>query len=211
MSVTPDLKRYIEEQIIPRYTSFDAAHRTAHVETVIEQSLRLAVHYEVRLDMVYAIAAYHDTGLCADRRTHHWVSGQIVRQDAALRQWFDASEVETMAQAVEDHRASSDHAPRSIYGKIVAEADRTIDTQDIITRTILYGRAHYPELSEAEQYARTREHLQEKYGDGGYLRLWIPYSPNARRLEELRRVIRDEYVLRLWYNCISASLKKEKL
>ena len=57
------MKKYIEECIIPRYESFDAAHRCDHVRYVISQSLELARHYEVNADMVYVIAAYHDTGL----------------------------------------------------------------------------------------------------------------------------------------------------
>ncbi len=53
-------------------------------------------------------------------------------------------EIETVAQAAEDHRASSDHDPRSIYGRIVAEADRLIDPVTIIRRTIQYVLSHYP-------------------------------------------------------------------
>ena len=61
MEPSEELKAYIEAEIIPRYGAFDAAHRTDHVRTVIAQSLVLAGHYEVDADMVYAIAAYHDT------------------------------------------------------------------------------------------------------------------------------------------------------
>ena len=132
------LRQYIETEIIPRYDSFDAAHRRDHVEYVIAQSLKLAEHYDVDRDMVYAIAAYHDTGLAVDRKTHHLESGRIIRSDRSLRQWFNEARIEMMAQAVEDHRASSDHEPRSIYGKIVAEADRQIDPETIIRRTVQY-------------------------------------------------------------------------
>ena len=100
-----------------------------------------------------------------------------------------------MAQAAEDHRASSDHEPRSIYGKIVAEADRLIMPEKVIRRTIQYGLDHFPELDKEGQYRRFREHLMEKYSDTGYLRLWIPESDNAVRLEELRKTIRDEATL----------------
>lgn len=210
MQITESLKRYIEEQIIPQYDRFDAAHHRDHAETVITQSLLLAANYEVHVDMVYAIAAYHDTGLCEDRKTHHLVSGRIVRSDEKLRQWFKVSEIEVMAQAVEDHRASSDHAPRSIYGMIVAEADRAIVPRKIVERTIQYGLSHYPELDEAAQYERTLSHLKEKYGDGGYLKLWIPESPNVARLEELRSIIRNESQLRQLYDEIYESLKTKE-
>ena len=190
------LKTYIEQEILPRYEHFDAAHQRNHAEEVIERSLALAKHYDVAEDMVYAIAAYHDTGLCESRDTHHLVSGRIIREDKKLREWFDEAQIETMAQAAEDHRASSGHEPRSIYGKIVAEADRLITPQKVIRRTIQYGLDHYPELDKEGQYRRFREHLLEKYSDNGYLRLWIPESDNAVRLEELRKIIRDEKAMR---------------
>ena len=181
---------------MPRYDFFDAAHQRNHAEEVITRSLALAEHYEVDMNMVYTIAAYHDTGLCEGRDTHHLVSGRIIREDQKLREWFDEDQIETMAQAAEDHRASSGHEPRSIYGKIVAEADRLILPEKVIQRTIQFGLDHYPELDKEGQYQRFRKHLLEKYSDTGYLRLWLPESDNAPRLEELRKTIRDEVQMR---------------
>lgn len=194
--ISPTLTIYIEQEILPRYDHFDAAHQRNHAEEVIERSLALAVHYDVNEDMVYAIAAYHDTGLCEGRDTHHLVSGRIIREDRKLRDWFDENQIETMAQAAEDHRASSGREPRNIYGKIVAEADRLISPQKVIRRTIQFGLDHNPELDKEGQYQRFRNHLLEKYSDTGYLRLWIPESDNAARLEELRIIIRDENKMR---------------
>lgn len=194
--VQASLKNYIKQSILPRYDQFDAAHQRNHAEEVIERSLALAEYYEVDINMVYTIAAYHDTGLCEGRDTHHLVSGRIIREDKKLREWFNESQIEIMAQAAEDHRASSGHEPRSIYGKIVAEADRLISPEKVIRRTIQFGLDHYPELDKEGQYQRFRKHLLEKYSDNGYLRLWIPESDNASRLEELRKTIRDEDKMR---------------
>ena len=195
-----DLRNYVESEIIPRYAAFDEAHRVDHARTVIEQSLKLAEHYDVDRDMVYAIAAFHDTGLTEGRERHHLVSGRIIREDANLRKWFSEEQIETMAQAAEDHRASSDHEPRSIYGCIygciVAEADRIIDGETIVRRTIQYGLSHYPELDRDGHWERMCAHLKEKYDYGGYLKLWIPESPNAARLEEFRQNIRKPGWLR---------------
>ncbi len=193
--ITDSLIRFIGREILPLYDSFDTAHQRDHAEEVILRSLALAEHYDVNKDMVYTIAAYHDTGLSEGRETHHLVSGRIIREDKNLRKWFDESQIETMAQAAEDHRASSGHEPRSIYGKIVAEADRLIKPEKVINRTIQYGLDHYPELDKKKQYQRFRQHLMEKYSDTGYIRLWIPESDNATRLEELRKTIRDEPAL----------------
>ena len=186
------MKHYIETEIIPRYEAFDKAHRTDHVRQVIAESLKLASYYEVDERMVYTIAACHDIGLCEGREHHHLVSGRLMRADERLREWFTEEEIEIMAQAVEDHRASNDHAPRSIYGRIVAEADRLIEPMQILRRTVQYGLSHYPELTQEQHYLRYCEHLQEKYAEGGYLKLWIPESENATRLAELRALIADE-------------------
>ena len=194
--VSPTLIEYIEQEILPRYDHFDAAHQRNHANEVIERSMALAKHYKVDENMVYAIAAYHDTGLCEGRDTHHLISGRIIREDKKLCEWFDEAQIETMAQAAEDHRASSGHEPRSIYGKIVAEADRLISPKKVIRRTIQFGLDHYPELDKDGQYQRFKAHLLEKYSDTGYLRLWIPESDNAVRLEELRSIIRNENALR---------------
>lgn len=194
--VSSTLTEYIERDILPRYDHFDAAHQRDHAEEVIKRSMALAEHYDVIINMVYAIAAYHDTGLCEGRDIHHIASGRIIREDKKLREWFSEEQIETMAQAAEDHRASSGHEPRSIYGKIVAEADRLILPEKVIQRTIQYTRDHFPDYDKEQQYQRFREHMMEKYSDMGYLKLWIPESDNAVRLEELRKTIRDEKALR---------------
>lgn len=103
--------------------------------------------------MVYAIAAFHDLGLAIDIKTHHLEFVRILREDQRLHEWFTQEGIETMAQAVEDHRASSDHEPQSIYGKIVAEGDRYIDPEKIIERTVQYGLDHYPGLDKGGYFS----------------------------------------------------------
>ncbi|MBQ3248703.1 MAG: HD domain-containing protein [Alistipes sp.] len=197
-----ELKEYVEREILPRYDHFDTAHRRDHVETVIEAALRLAEGYDVDLDMVYTIAAYHDTGLTYGRERHHNESRRIILEDRELDRWFTREQIATMADAAEDHRASSKDEPRTIYGRIVAEADRVIDSNTIIRRTIQYTLTHHPELNREEGYARMVEHLREKYDYGGYLKLWIEESDNAKRLDELRAIIANKVRLRELYDTI---------
>jgi uncharacterized protein len=199
--INTELQEYVEREILPRYDQHDAAHRRDHVETVIGQSLAIVRQLNqqganLSEDMAYAIAAYHDTGLCEGREHHHEVSARIIRADQELHRWFSDEQISIIADAAEDHRASSKQAPRTIYGRIVAEADRVIVPETIIQRTIQYGLEHYPTLNREGHYERTVEHLREKYGDGGYLRLWFPESPNAARLAELRQIIADPVRLR---------------
>ena len=195
--LSSDIVSYIESEIIPRYDHFDAAHQRDHVNMVIKQSLEIAEHLDVDKDMVYVIAAYHDTGLCGGREHHHEVSAQIIKADENLRKWFTEEQIQTIADAAEDHRASAKYEPRTIYGRIVAEADRFIDPETIVRRTIQYGLDHYPELSKEQQYDRMMQHLHEKYGRNGYLKLWFPESPNAARLEKLRQMIDNETEIKL--------------
>ena len=204
MTINNQLKEYIEQEILPLYISFDKAHNSDHVNQVIEQSIALAAHYDVDIDMVYTIAAYHDTGLCEGREYHHIASGKILAADSRMREFFSAEQIETMREAVEDHRASSKSAPRTIYGRIVAEADRCIDPMTVIRRTVQFSLKHYPELDVEGHFKRCHDHLIEKYGRDGYLKLWIPQSNNAQRLLELQAIADDIPTLRTIFEAIYA-------
>ncbi len=190
------LKSFIENEILPRHDAFDKGHRRDHIETVISQGLQLSKFYDVDPEMVYVACACHDLGIRAGRELHHLESGKIIREELPLGEWFTAEQIETIACAAEDHRASSKSEPRTIYGKIVAEADRQIVPQTVILRTIQYGLEHYPGLDREQHWERTLSHLNGKYASGGYLKLWIPESPNAARLEGLREIIADRKRLR---------------
>lgn len=202
--MTESLVQYIESDILPRYAAFDKAHREDHARAVIERALAMSVNYDINRDLLYTAAACHDLGLAVDRKTHHLVSGVIIRADARLRQWFTPEQIETIAQAAEDHRASAQAPPRSIYGALVAEADRMIVPETIIRRTVQFGLSHYPELDQEGHWERTQEHLQEKYAEGGYLHLLIPGSPNEEPLERLRAIIRDKAALRILFDQLFA-------
>ena len=205
--INTELEKYIYEEVVPRYREFDDAHKEDHALTVISQAMRLLegreewVGSQVSADkiwlaevdenMLLAAAACHDLGLVNGRDNHHMDSGVIIRNDSRLAKWFTPEQIEVIAQAAEDHRASGKGAPRSIYGMIVAEADRVIDGETIIRRTVQFGFKHYPGLDREGHIARAIAHLHEKYGRGGYLRLWIPWSENAVRLNALQDTIAD--------------------
>ena len=200
--IRAEIIEYVEREILTRYDGFDAAHRRNHADIVIERSLCLAHRLGVNEEMAYVIAAYHDTGLAVGRDVHHVESKRILLEDNTLKRWFTAEDIATMGDAVEDHRASSKQPPRTIYGRIVAEADRLIVVESILRRTVQFTLSHHPELDKEQGYERMLEHLREKYDYGGYLKLWIEESDNAKRLEELRRVIADRVQLRALYDKI---------
>lgn len=187
---------FVERQILPRYNAFGESHGLRHVTRVIKNSLRLADVTGADIDMVYVIAAYHDLGMEGPRAIHHLTSGKILMADARLKKWFNADQLKVMKEAVEDHRASSSRQPRSIYGKIVAEADRDIDVHEIFLRAIQYGKENGPDKTVEEHWERFAQHMNEKYSNNGYIKLWIPNSPNEKALKELRNIIEDKKLLR---------------
>jgi len=203
-----DLVEFVETQILPQYAAFDKAHNMEHVTTVIRRSLDLAGRIGADLNMAYVIAAYHDLGLSGPRAVHHITSGKILMQDARLKRWFSQEQLRIMKEAVEDHRASASRAPRSIYGKIVAEADRNIEPETVIRRTIQYGLSNYPQLNAEGHWKRFMEHMNEKYSTNGYIKLWIQGSENEMKLNELRRLIAEPDKMRPVFDSIFAEETK---
>ena len=196
---------------MPQYERFDRAHREEHVREVIRGSLELAAYYpEVDVDVLYAAAACHDIGLCEGRAEHHLVSGRMVRSDSGLRAFFNELAIETIAEACEDHRASASNEPRSIYGRIVAEADRSIESLSIVRRTVEYGLDNYGHLDREGHWQRCVGHLEEKYGEGGYMKLWIPQSRNAAELQRLRALIKDRQRLRELFDQLYNELAEKR-
>ena len=191
-----DLVEFVETNILPKYTEFDSAHNLEHVTRVIRNALELVRQTGADINMVYVIAAYHDLGMSGPRAVHHITGGKILATDARLKRWFSPEQIKIMKEAVEDHRASASHAPRSLYGKIIAEADRDIIPEVVFRRAIDYGLANYPELDREQQWQRFLQHMQEKYSAEGYIRLWIPGSQNEHRLAELRAIIASPTLLR---------------
>lgn len=204
--VSLDLMTFIERNILPRYAAFDAAHNMEHVMHVIKASEILAGKMGADANMSYTIAAYHDLGLEGPRAVHHITGGKILRADKRLEKWFSKTQIETMAQAVEDHRASASRAPRSVYGRIVAEADRDLKPETVFRRTILFGLEHYPEKNVEEQWQRFYEHIIQKYSSTGYIHIWILGSANETSLKKLRSIIENKPLLRQYFDRIYSAL-----
>ena len=196
IAYTMTLHEYIEQQILPRYAAFDKGHQRDHAESVIQESIALAKEHGADLDMAYTIAAFHDLGLEVNREQHHIHSGEILMADPILPHFFTEEQRCTMRDAVEDHRASSKHAPRTIYGAIVAEADRHIDPETILRRALQFGMKQNPNADFEWHFNRAYEHMLEKYAEGGYMRLWLNSKRNVEGLTKLREIIGDKEQMR---------------
>ena len=187
----PELVAYMEETVLPQYQDYEPAHDISHIRTVIENSFRIAAPYDVDVNMVYAIACYHDLGIRFGRDDHHLTSAKLLLEDQTIQKFFSSEQIVVMKQAIEDHRASSKNPPRSIYGKIVAEADRDLNPRRVISRAIAFAKAHHPNASEEEILSISLNHLSEKYGEGGYLTLVLDDPVNVAGLKALREMLAD--------------------
>ncbi len=197
-----DIMEYVERVILPRYTEFGKSHGLNHVLRVIKNSLELARFTGADINMVYIVAAYHDLGMNGPRAIHHITGGKILANDARLKKWFSPERITIMKEAVEDHRASASRQPRSIYGKIVAEADRDLDTEVVFRRAVQFGLEKYPDIDYEKQWERFYRHMMEKYSVNGYIKLWIPNSPNRIKLRKIQTIIEDRRMLRQWFERI---------
>ncbi len=162
------VREYVEGEILPQYEKLKG-HTGEHIAQVISRSLEFAKQVPgVNVDMVYVIAAYHDLGRLIDNETHNVESAKMLRADEFLKENFAAEEIETMAEAVEDHRASLGREPRSIYGKIVSSADRNPSVESMLKRAYDYNKLLHPDYSEDEIIEDVRVHIREKYAPDGY-------------------------------------------
>ena len=207
MKIT-EIKRYVEENILPEYDNFDKGHDISHAKKVIDDSLVIAKDFDVCTDMVYVIAAYHDLGLRLGRENHEKNSGGILLGDKELERWFSLQEIIIMKEAVEDHRASNDYEPRTIYGKIVAEADRDIVYNTILTRTIQYSIKNCPDFNHEQHFDRCLNHITSKYGENGYLKLWLETEKNLAGLREIREALKNEKQFRTDFDRLFGEILK---
>ena len=183
-----DLINYIENSIFPLYSRNEEGHGINHIKTVIRRSLELSKEFEVNENIVYTVAAYHDLGHYIDRKTHEIISAQMFMEDENVKEFFTEEERMIIKEAIEDHRASADHEPRSIYGKIVSSADRTIvDIDDAIRRAYSYALKNNLEWSYMEMVEEVYSHLNEKFGENGYAKNYIV----DKEYEEAIKMLRD--------------------
>lgn len=194
------LVEYIEKEIFPLYDRNEFAHGINHIKTVIRRSLELADGYDVDFNIVYTVAAYHDLGHFIDRKRHEIISAEMFMKDENIKRWFADEQRMVIKEAIEDHRASCNHVPRTIYGKIVSTADRTIvDMDNTIKRSYTYGKKNYIGLSEEEQFDKVYEHLVEKYGESGYAKVYLEDKEFDEAVSKLRQALenREEFIERV--------------
>ena len=193
MQINEDLKKYIEENIFPVYSKNEPAHNIDHIQYVISRSFKFANTVpNINYDMVYTIAAYHDIGHHIDSKRHEIISGEIMSKDENLKKFFSKEELNVIKEAIEDHRASSDHEPRSIYGKIVSTADRNNTVESCLRRSYTYGKKLEPNFTDEELFERAYKHLNMKFGENGYAKFFFKDEEYENFLKDIRELLSDK-------------------
>ncbi len=192
--INKELKQYIENNIFPEYNKNEIGHGINHIKYVIDRSFQLVKenNLDVNLDMVYVIASYHDIGHHIDSKRHEIISAEIMSKDKNLEKFFNKEELQIIKEAIEDHRASSDHDPRTIYGKIVSSADRNNTIEDCLERTYTYGKKLNPDATDEELYERAYDALVNKFGVKGYAKFYFKDQVYEQFLKDIRDLLKDK-------------------
>lgn len=193
MKINSDLKEYIEKNIFPEYSKNEPAHNIEHIKYVINRSFKFANTLEnINYNMVYTVAAYHDIGHHIDSKKHEIISGEIMSKDEKLKEFFSEEELKIIKEAIEDHRASAEHEPRSIYGKIVSTADRNNTVEACLRRSYTYGKKLEPNSTDEELFERAHKHLNMKFGENGYAKFFFKDEEYENFLKEIRELLLDK-------------------
>ena len=174
-------------------------HQIEHVKYVINRCYKLSNNMNVDTNMLYVIAAYHDIGHHVDYKNHEKVSAQIMYNDTNLKKFFSDEYLIIMKEAIEDHRASLDREPRSIYGKLLSSADRNIDVDDSLKRIYLYSITHFDKLNEDETIEECYKHTLKKFGNDGYANFFLEDMEYNNYLKELHNLLnnKEKFIERL--------------
>ena len=191
--INKELIKYIEEEIFPIYNTFDKGHDLNHIQAVIERALELAKNINgININIVYAAAALHDIGIKVQRKNHALYSGLFVEQNQKLKKFFDNQEIIIIKEAVEDHSTSRGIEPRSIYGKIVCDADKDNDLETSLLRAYEFTKKYYPDYSEEECIKNVFEQLNFKFGMNGKVKFWINDEKQQEFLNRMRQLAINE-------------------
>lgn len=213
--VRKELLDYVNSEIRTKYRAFDKAHNLPHFKFVTENCVNYGKELikrgeNINLEIAYVVGAFHDIGIMKGREGHAKASGEIVRKDKKLPSFFDKETIELIAQAVEDHSSHLDYTPRSIYGKIVADADRNNSLYLVFSRPVKYSLKNESKYSRAEQINRVYDFVQNKFGRNGYVRYWLDIPQTTKEQNLVWALLDDERVCKGYIAGILDEVSKGK-
>ena len=83
--IPEELRRYVEEEVLPQYGQSDPAHGLGHIRAVLENSRELLEGLEADPRLAYVVAAYHDLGAARFGREDHEKTSARLLREMALR------------------------------------------------------------------------------------------------------------------------------
>lgn len=194
MRVTKKLKDYIEQQILPIYEKNDTGHDIEHIKYVVKRSLEFANQFpHINLDMVYAIASFHDVAHHIDKDKHEILSAKLFYENEKMKDFFDDKQRIIIKEAIEDHRASLEYEPRSDYGKIISSADRTTNIESVLKRTHSYTTKHYQDLDLCQMVERSYNHMLKKYGGNGYAKNYCYDKDYEQFKQDVEKILKNKW------------------
>ena len=215
MDLNNELMQYIVGCIFPKYEKY-YSHGMIHVNNVIANMMMLADCYGLDRNMAYAIASYHDIGLNIDRENHEKESAKILKNDNTLKKFFTELQIETMAEAVEDHRGSRKEKPRNIYGECLSDSDRDFDIPTLAKRQLATSLKNYPQLETFEDhFERCYEYICRRINKSGVFNLWTSNPILIERRNRFQKDYLNKKYARIIYkkewDRISSDGTKEKI
>ncbi len=211
-----ELKNYIEKEIKSKYRTFDKGHNINHYNNVTKNCTKYAKllneeGQRVDVDIAYIVGAYHDIGMIHGREEHAVSSGKIVREDKMLRKYYSNDIIEQIAMAVEDHSSHTGREPRNIYGKIVADADRSNTLYLVFSRPIKFGLKNDPKSwSRQQRIDSVYQFVQGKFGRNGYVKYWLNIPDTTKEQNAVWELLDKEHECKAYIAGIFDEVSKGK-
>lgn len=215
MEIRKEIIEYIEDTIKPQYADFDTVHDVDHFYFVVNNCIAYTKELidngiDIDVDMSYTIGAYHDLGLTKGEDMHTKYSADMLREDKKLRDFFSETDIETMAVAIEDHASLLDREPRNIYGKLIADAERSNSIKHVFERPIMLSLANDPEdMSKTKRVNKIIKFVEEKFGKDGYVNFWLGIPAVAKEQKNLWELLEDRQKCRNFVNKLYDELKSK--
>lgn len=184
------LKSYIISEIKSKYRNFDKGHNISHFNFVTRNCVNyakklIAKGEKIDLDIAYIVGAYHDIGIMLGREGHAKSSAKIVREDQMLKNFYDEQTINMIAEAVEDHSSHLSYEPRSIYGKLVADADRNNSVYLVFSRPVKFRLKNRDEKSRQEHIEDVYDFVQSKFGRNGYVKYHLDIDDTKKEQQKV--------------------------
>lgn len=216
--INPKLIEFMEKNIFPIYDTFDKGHNLSHIFAVIERAINIYKsldNKEIDINLVYAAAALHDIGVQVERKNHALHSSEFVMSCTALREFFTEEEIIIIANACEDHSTSKGVVPRTIYGKIVCDADKDNNVDISLLRAYEFTKKYFPDFTEEQCLDNVYDQLNLKFGPEGKVKFYVGAPEQSEFLHTMQSLALDKNLFiakmnEVIKNNLHSNLKKDQ-